>query len=194
MDNWTIEYIDGEYFNISIHNPLSGSMCTELPNELKNSKKGLINIENNDNKCFLWCHVRHLNPLNKNSQRITKVDKKIIIDNKDIKFPVSKKDYKKTEQKNNICISIFCYEKGLTYPVHISKQTFTDYMGLLLINDENKSHYIYIKDFSKFIFNKTKHKNKIHFCRYCLQCFSSGRILVEHKETCLKINGQQTVK
>ena len=73
---WTIEYVDEEYFNISIHNPLSGSMCTELPNELKNSKKGLINIENNDNKCFLWCHVRHLNPLNKNSQRITKVDKK----------------------------------------------------------------------------------------------------------------------
>ena len=42
--------------------------------------------------------------------------------------------------------------------------------------------------------NKTKNKNKIYFCKYCLQCFSSDRILVEHKEICLKINGKQTVK
>ena len=42
--------------------------------------------------------------------------------------------------------------------------------------------------------NKTKCKNKKHFCNYCLQCFSSERLLGEHKETCLKINGTQTVK
>ena len=42
--------------------------------------------------------------------------------------------------------------------------------------------------------NKTRCKNKKHFCRYCLQCFSSERVLVEHKETCLKINGKQSVK
>ena len=44
------------------------------------------------------------------------------------------------------------------------------------------------------MFNTTKHKNKKHFCRYCLQCFSSERVLLEHKETFLKINGEQTVK
>ena len=38
--------------------------------------KSLINIKNDDNKCCLWYHVRHLNPLNKNPQRITKVDQK----------------------------------------------------------------------------------------------------------------------
>ena len=42
--------------------------------------------------------------------------------------------------------------------------------------------------------NKTKHKNIKHFCKYCLQCFSSDRVLQEHKETCLKINGKQSVK
>ena len=67
-------------------------------------------------------------------------------------------------------------------------------MDLLLINDENKSHYVYIKDFSKFMFNKTKHRNKKHFCRYCLQCFSSERVFMEHKETCLKINGDCKIK
>ena len=41
-----IEYIDGEYVNISIYGPLSGSTYIELPDELRNSMKGLINIKN----------------------------------------------------------------------------------------------------------------------------------------------------
>ena len=42
--------------------------------------KGLTNIKNNDNKCFPWCHISHLNPLKIHPERITKVDKKIIND------------------------------------------------------------------------------------------------------------------
>ena len=34
-----------------------------------------------------------------------------------IEFPVSKRNYGKIEKKNNICINVFCYEDGLTYPV-----------------------------------------------------------------------------
>ena len=67
-------------------------------------------------------------------------------------------------------------------------------MNLLIISDKIKSHYVYIKDFNKFMFNKTKNKNKKYCYKYCLQCFSSERILVKHKEICLKINGKQTVK
>ena len=44
-------------------------------------------------------------------------------DYKDIEFPVCKKDYKKIEQKDKIWINVFCYENGLTYCVHISKQS-----------------------------------------------------------------------
>ena len=76
LDNWInersariIEYIDGEYVNISIYSSLSGCMYIELPDKLKNSMKGLINIKNNENKCFLCCHIRHSNPLNKNLQK-----------------------------------------------------------------------------------------------------------------------------
>ena len=62
-----------------------------MPNELKNSKKSLINIRNNDNKCVLWCHIRHLNLLKIDPERITKADKKMVndLDYEDIKFPVS---------------------------------------------------------------------------------------------------------
>ena len=36
-------------------------------------------------------------------------------------------------------------------------------MDLLLVTDENKSHYVYIKDFDRFMFHKTKNKNKKGF-------------------------------
>ena len=67
-------------------------------------------------------------------------------------------------------------------------------MDLLLIFDENKSHYVYIKDCNRLMFNKTKNKNKKHFCKCCLQSFSSEKVLTEHKENCLIINGKQNVK
>ena len=41
-----------------------------------------------------------------------------------------------------------------------------------------------------FFFNKTKGKNKKHFCRYRLKCFSSEKVLLEHKETYFQINGK----
>ena len=71
---WIVESVDGEYVNISAYIPLVGNTYIELPDELKNSMKGLINIKNNDNKCFLWCHIRHLNLVVRNLQRITRKD------------------------------------------------------------------------------------------------------------------------
>ena len=87
-----------------------------MPDELKNSKKGLINIKNNDNKCFLWCHVRHLNLVERNPQRITKEDRDLVnkLNYKETNFPVSKKDYCRiAEMQNKFCINVFCYENKL---------------------------------------------------------------------------------
>ena len=56
---WIIELIESQYIYISTYRPLVGSSDVDLPIELKHPKKGLININNNDQKCFLWYHVRH---------------------------------------------------------------------------------------------------------------------------------------
>ena len=135
--------------------PLIGSSFVELPNELKNSRKGLINIKNNDEKCFLWCHVIHLNLVCKNPDRITKEDKKLAdsLNYEGIKFPVSRKAYCKIEKQNNL----FNYYR-IIYPLYISGKKFSDCMDLLLIFDESKSHYLYIKDFTRLVFNETKNK------------------------------------
>ena len=58
---WNVESIESQYINISTYRPLSGSSYMDLPVELRSPRKGLINIKNKDKKCFLWCHVRHIN-------------------------------------------------------------------------------------------------------------------------------------
>ena len=103
-----------------------------LPVELKSPRKGLINIKNKDQKCFLWCHVRHINPSKEHPERIRKIDKKLVkhitnpekitekdkelisdLDYDEIEFPMQEKDFSKIEVKNNICINVFGYENEL---------------------------------------------------------------------------------
>ena len=67
---WIIESIESQYINISTYRPLAGNSYIDLPIELKHPKKGLINIKNNDQECFLWCHIRHINPSKDHPRRI----------------------------------------------------------------------------------------------------------------------------
>ena len=43
-----------------------------LPVELKRPRNKLISIKNKDEKCFLWCHVRHINPPEEHSEKMKK--------------------------------------------------------------------------------------------------------------------------
>ena len=81
----------------------------------------------------------------------------------------------------------------VVFPIYVSDKRFKDSMDLLLLIDDNKSHYIYIKDFNTFIFHETKNKNKKWFCKGCLQCFSCENVLIKHREDCLSNNGLQSV-
>ena len=67
---WIIELIESQYINISTYRPLLGSSYMDLHIELKSPRKGLINVKNKDKKCFLWCHVRHINPSKEHPERI----------------------------------------------------------------------------------------------------------------------------
>ena len=69
---WISEEIYSQYLNVSSSLPLSESTYIKLPVELSHPMKGLIDIQNNDNKCYLWCHVRHLNLNGVKLSRITK--------------------------------------------------------------------------------------------------------------------------
>ena len=73
---WTVESIESQCLNISTYRSLLGSFYMDLPIELGSPTKGLINIKSKDQKCILWCHVRHINPSKEHPKRIKKTDKK----------------------------------------------------------------------------------------------------------------------
>ena len=186
---WSVKSVDAHYLNIVKYEPMKGSSYIQLPTEFRNSAKGLINLKNDDNECFRWCHIRHFNPQAKDPQRIKKLDKAYIekLDYCEIQFPVTIKQINKIEKKNDIRINVFGYEERQPYPVYISKEMYKDHMELLLITKDEKKHYVLIKDFDKFMYNQTKHKERKHFCMSCLQCFSSEKVLSEHKENCKQV-------
>ena len=70
-----------------------------------------MNIKNEDNECFRWCHIKHLNPQDKNPQRINKSDRQYIntLNYDGIYFPVTAKQYNKIEKQNEININVFGY-------------------------------------------------------------------------------------
>jgi len=193
---WRIDKIDNHYLNVVKYKPMKGKSYIQLPKELRHHMKGLINLQNKDNECFRWCHIRHLNPQEKYPQRVKKNDREYIkhLDYSNAEFPVKINDYNKIEKQNNININAFGYEDKQKFPIYISKEKFDDHLNLLLITENENKHYVLIKDFNRFMFNQTKHKNSKHFCMYCLQHFSSEEILNEHKNDCIAINGEQAVK
>ena len=68
----------------------------------------------------------------------------------------------KIEVQNNSCINVFGYQDELAYPAFISEHKFEDSMDLLLLFEDDKSHYVYtskIVTHLSFIKQKIKTKN-----------------------------------
>ena len=199
---WVIERILNLYFNVVSYVPLKGRSYFPLPEELRHHRKGLINLQNDDNKCFLWCHVRHLNPIENNPQRVKETDKALAkeLDYTGVTFPVTIRDMSKIEKQNKINMNAYVYNEDGKYvsPIRNSKTEYQDTLNVLLIERETekeyKQHYVYIKDFNRINYNVNKHKNKKHFCLRCLQPFSSEDHLEAHKGDCLIINGTQRIE
>ena len=75
---WVIDRIDSHYINVTTYQPLNGLSYIELPIELQNPAKGLINIKKKDDECFRWCHIRHLNPQRKILRELRKMTNNLL--------------------------------------------------------------------------------------------------------------------
>ena len=85
-----------EVISFEIHTvdykPIKGSSYIPLPNFVMR-KKAIINMENKDDKCFLWCALRYLHPREKHSTRINDLrEYENDMNFKGIDFPVKVKD------------------------------------------------------------------------------------------------------
>ena len=130
------------------YNPLRGETWIDLPKELKD-KRAIINMKNEDNKCFLWCLLRALNPKGNHPENIDKeLKKKNALNMKGIEYPVSLKDIDKFEKQNpSISITVLGYDGKNVYPLKNSNNTDRENnIILILIEKDGVKHYCLIKN------------------------------------------------
>ena len=192
----------GEVIKLVLHTtkwePIYGSSYIPLDPYLAN-KKAIINMQNEDDKCFMWSVLRALYPKNKNAERIDKdlKSKQDIINMNGICYPVSLKAIDRFEHLNpNISISVLGYNKEeKIFPLRISKYTGCDYDIVLLLLKEaekgengeikEKTHYTLVKNKSALIASQiNSHKGSCHLCLNCFNSFNTSESLNKHKENC----------
>ena len=143
------------------YEPLGGSSYIPLPKFLA-AKKAIINLNNlnnEDDECFKWAITRALNPVKIHPERIDKKlrETSMTLNWEKLKFPVKFSDINKLEKHNSsMFVNVFGYEK-LVYPHRLSEYNYKreSIVNLLLISDDTKQHYCWIKDISKLLSKQT---------------------------------------
>ena len=185
---WVVSSVAGLDLHTVKFNPLKGSSYIKLSKHLAN-KKAIINMKNTDEECFKWCVARALNPVDRDSERITKTLRKQASNLKfdGIRFPMEVKSIDRFERLNlGLGVNVYIEEDGKINPLRVSKAlNIETCIDLLLICDGEKTHYCLIKDLSRLVSSDlSKKKNKKFICRRCLNFFGSQKLLDTHGELC----------
>ena len=187
--NWRFQRVLSLDVHFTDFQPLRGSTFLPLPRKIA-TKKVVINMKNDDDQCFKWSVVRALNPVEKNSERITNELKEQSerLDWSGLKFPVKLDQIVIFEKFNpQISINVFGFEDRVVYPLRLSKRKNEQTINLLLISDGEKQHYCLIKSLSRLLSSQVSgHKESNSFCLNCLNHFPNGEKLKIHEEYCLK--------
>ena len=94
----------------------------------------------------------------------------------------------KFENMNNLTINVYTTNKtgSNIWPIYISKRRGNDPINLLLLCDDEKSHYTLIKNFNGLL-RKPKDHPKV-FCPYCMHGFdkryTDDEKMKEHMQDC----------
>ena len=186
---WVFVEVEKLVLHTTRWDPINAGSYIELPTALKN-KKAIINMKNQDEKCFMWSVLRALNPKDNHPERVDKdlINKEDTINMKGIQYPVSFRGIDRFESQNpNISISVVGYNKDeRVYPLKVSKYTGCEHdITLLLIKDEEKSHYCLVKNMSALLaFQINNHKGTCNICLNCFNSFKTVNKLNDHKEYC----------
>ncbi len=182
---WELIAINHLEVRTAKYHPLAASSYIPLPKKIS-TKKGVLNIQNLDTKCLIWCLLAHKYKINRKNDphRITHYlphENEIKLGNVECPVPISKISV--IEQLNDIRINVFGFEEEV-FPLYISKRSDEDCINLLLISSEDKKHYCLIRSMSRLLGDVTKHNGASFYCYRCLHRFSEKRLLSSHLTYC----------
>lgn len=190
--NWVVNKVLSLEINTVKYSPVSGSSYLPLPRKIRFSR-GVININNSDQMCFLWSVLAALHPAPKNPQEVYHYRKyENELNMKDIDYPVSLSKMEKFEKLNNISINVFGFEDGDVFPLYLTKlPNGYKEVDLLYFSNEEKSHFCLVKNLDHFLGSTTKFHTKRYYCRRCLHGFIRSDLLNEHRPYCNKFDFQK---
>ena len=181
---------------IAVYVPLEGSSYLKLPKQLED-KKAVLNIQNDDEKCFLWSVLASLHPVSRRDQPHRLHHYKQYVNELNvggIEFPMRVNQIAKFERQNTtISVNVFGYEERELFPLYITKEKKEHHVNLLLFSSNETSHYCLIRNLSRLLGPLTKYKGRKFFCEYCLHGFTRRDLLEQHEPHCSK-NGPQKIK
>ena len=130
-----------EVLNLEIHTvgykPMKGSSYIPLPDFIV-KKKAIVNIQNKDQKCFLWCVLRRLHPNEVHDERLTDLKQyENELNFKGIDFPVKIKDITKFENQYRSIPGINMFSinnNNKFYPLRINKKDCQNTIDLVQSN------------------------------------------------------------
>jgi len=196
---WVFHQVTGLDVKLGIYRSLRGSCWFPTPKFLRN-KNFLVNIKNNDKKCFMWAVLSVLYKVpQKNVSRPSTYYE--FIQNHDfdcLEFPVSDKMFPKFEEVNQIALNIFSYDvREHILPYYISKHNYTDFktVNLILVKHPDYpecSHYIGVRDINALMGKKQCHRRIL--CYYCLRTYKKSTNMTLHVKHCSKQEIIQKVK
>ncbi|GFR26220.1 uncharacterized protein TNCT_612361 [Trichonephila clavata] len=187
---WEFQEVVKNKLKIAIYKPLAAASYIPLPPKLKN-KKAILNIKNEDQRCFLWCVLAHLHPVEANANRVSTYLKfQNELCTKNLTFPTPLNQIECFEEKNKISINVFGFEKEI-FPLKITTKDFDKHVNLLLISNQEKRHYCLIKNFNRLLSDLTQHKSESFYCNYCLHRFVKKSVLDAHIVDCRKHKEQK---
>ena len=180
---WDIEEVLHLKLLMGTYKPLKGSKSFKVPEKI-HSNAGILNIDNKDEKCFLWCILAALHQAKQNVCRVNNYKQyEGELNMKGITYPLAVKQVPKFEKQNTISVNVFGF-KDEYYPLYISPEQKEIHVNLLLIYDNEKSHYCLIKNLDKMLSSRTKYNRRTYYCTYCLHGFSEEGPLLKHEPMC----------
>ena len=144
--------------NLEIHTneyePMKGSSFIPLPDWISN-KKAIINIQNKDEKCFLWCILRYLYLIDKNVTLLTDLKKyENFLNTEGINFPMKLKHISKFKKPNPSLpgINVFSVNDNKKfYPLRMADKDCLNTIDLFFYEQDGVSHYSLIKSFTRLV-------------------------------------------
>ena len=187
------------YLNVKMDTfiPISGGTYKTLPKRIA-KKKAVINMKNDDERCFAWSIARAICPTREHQERI---DNELRIKEDElnwegIEFPVNVVKGPTIFEKNNpgykICIVGYeenQRERGGFFPLRPVKNEGDDFVIDLLLY---KGHYCLIKSLSRLLGREySKKRKKVRICRNCFNHFYDS--FEEHQLVCFSNEGSVAV-